>query len=273
MNIPVGLMDASWGASCAEVWTPEYVFDEHPQLLESHKLIQPNPWVPIERSTLYNAMIAPWTDFKIAGVLWYQGESNTANAENYTELFTKMITSWRTEWNTDFPFYFAQIAPYNYGRPFEGAVVRDQQRKSLALKKTGMVVTSDICTVDDIHPQNKKDVGMRLANIALKEYYQVLDDEVHSPLYRNIEIKNKEVHLYFDHADGLHFKNQNKSFFEVAGADGVYHPAKAKIKDTTVVLKSKGVDVPVSVRFAWDNIAMPNLFNASQLPASTFKSN
>jgi len=169
LNIPVGLIDASWGASCAEVWTPEYVFDENPELLESHNLIQANPWVPSERSTLYNAMIAPLTDFKISGVLWYQGESNTANGENYKELFTKMISSWRTEWNTDFPFYYAQIAPYKYGRPFEGAVVRDQQRQSLSLKHTGMVVTSDICTVDDIHPQNKQDVGLRLANIALKE--------------------------------------------------------------------------------------------------------
>ena len=169
LNIPVGLIDASWGASCAEVWTPEYVFDENPELLESHNLIQANPWVPSERSTLYNAMIAPLTDFKISGVLWYQGESNTANGVNYKELFTKMISSWRTEWNTDFPFYYAQIAPYKYGRPFEGAVVRDQQRQSLSLKHTGMVVTSDICTVDDIHPQNKQDVGLRLANIALKE--------------------------------------------------------------------------------------------------------
>ena len=273
LNIPVGLIDASWGASCAEVWTPEYVFDENPELLESHNLIQANPWVPSERSTLYNAMIAPLTDFKISGVLWYQGESNTANGENYKELFTKMISSWRTEWNTDFPFYYAQIAPYKYGRPFEGAVVRDQQRQSLSLKHTGMVVTSDICTVDDIHPQNKQDVGLRLANIALKEYYKVLDTEVHGPLYKDIEIKNKELIVHFNHADGLYFKNKDESFFEVAGADGIYHPAKAKIKDTTVVLKAKEVDRPVSVRFAWDNIAMPNLFNAAQLPASTFKSN
>jgi len=273
MNIPVGLIDASWGASCAEVWTPEYVFDENPQLLESYKLIQPNPWVPIERSSLYNAMIAPLTDFKISGVLWYQGESNTANGENYKDLFTKMISSWRTEWNTDFPFYYAQIAPYTYGRPFEGAVVRDQQRQSLSLKHTGMVVTSDICTTDDIHPQNKQDVGLRLANLALKEHYNVLDAEVHGPLYKNMEIKNKELLVHFDHADGLYFKNKDESFFEVAAADGIYHPAKAKIKDTTVVLKAKEVDRPVSVRFAWDNIAMPNLFNAAQLPASTFKSN
>ncbi len=272
LNIPIGLIDASWGASCAEVWTPEYVFNENPKVLESYQLIQPNPWVPIERSTLYNAMIAPLTDFVISGVLWYQGESNTVNGENYTELFTKMIMSWRNKWNIDFPFYYVQIAPYKYGKPFEGAVVRDQQRKSLKLKHTGMVVTSDICTVDDIHPQNKQDVGLRLANVALKEHYKVLDAQVHGPLYKNIEIKNKELIVYFDHAEGLHFKDQNKSFFEVAGADGVYHLAKAKIRDTTVVLTAKEVNAPVSVRFSWDNIALPSLFNAANLPTSTFKS-
>jgi sialate O-acetylesterase len=273
MDIPIGLIDASWGASCAEVWTPEYVFDENPRLLESHTLIQPNPWAPIERSTLYNAMIAPLTDFSISGVLWYQGESNTANSENYTELFTKMITSWRTEWNTDFPFYYVQIAPYKYGRPFEGAVVRDQQRQSLALRNTGMVVTSDICTIDDIHPQNKQDVGLRLGNIALKEHFKVLDSEVNGPLYKRIEVQNKELRVYFDHAEGLYFKETNESFFEVAGKDGIYYPAKAKIKNNVVELKAKKVDAPISVRFAWDNIAIPNLFNAANLPASTFISN
>jgi sialate O-acetylesterase len=273
VNIPIGLIDSSWGASCAEVWTPEYVFDENQELSESHKLIQPNPWVPTERSTLYNAMIAPITNFNISGVLWYQGESNTENGENYTELFTEMITSWRKEWNTDFPFYYVQIAPYTYGKLFEGAVVRDQQRQSLALKNTGMVVTSDICTVDDIHPQNKQDVGRRLGNIALKEHFKVLDAEVYGPLYKNIEIKNQELIVYFDHADGLYLKDKSESFFEVAGADGLYHTAKAKIKNGAVVLRTKEVEAPISVRFAWDNIAIPNLFNAAQLPASTFKSN
>lgn len=272
MDIPIGLIDASWGASCAEVWTPEYVFNENKELLESYKLIKPNQWAPIERSTLYNAMIAPLTDFKISGVLWYQGESNTPNAERYKDLFTKMITAWRKEWNRDLPFYYVQIAPYNYGKAFEGVVVRDQQRQSLTLEHTGMVVTSDICTIDDIHPQNKQDVGIRLANIALKEYFKVLDSEVHSPLYKDIEINNKEVIVHFDHADGLYFQDKNKSLFEVAGADGIYFTAKAKIKNNTVVVAAKEVGEPVSVRFAWANTAISNVFNAAQLPVSSFKS-
>lgn len=272
LDIPIGLIDASWGASCAEVWTPIFVFDENPQLKESYKLIKPNQWVPVEQSTLYNAMIAPLTDFKISGILWYQGESNTANAESYKDLFTNMITAWRKEWNTDLPFYFVQIAPYNYGKAFEGVVVRDQQRQSLTLENTGMVVTSDICTIDDIHPQNKQDVGLRLANIALKAYFKVLKSEVHGPLYKGIEINNKEVIVNFTHAKGLYFKDKNNSLFEVAGEDGIYYTAKAKIKKDAVVLTAKEVVEPVSVRFAWGNTVISNVFNAAQLPASSFMS-
>lgn len=272
IDIPIGLIDASWGGSCAEVWTPEYVFNENQELLESYKLIKHNQWAPIERSTLYNAMIAPLTGFQISGVLWYQGEANTANAESYKDLFTKMITAWRKKWNTDLPFYYVQIAPYNYGKAFEGVVVRDQQRQSLTLEHTGMVVTSDICTIDDIHPQNKQDVGIRLANIALKEHFKVLDSEVYGPQYKDIEINKKEIIVHFDHANGLYFKDKNKSLFEVAGADGIYFTAKAKIKKNTVVVAAKEVGEPVSVRFAWANTAISNVFNAAQLPLSSFKS-
>lgn len=272
-NIPIGLIDASWGASCAEVWTPDYVFDEHPALLESYSAIKPNPWVTIERSTVYNAMIAPLINFKISGVLWYQGESNTANGERYEQLFSALVNAWRRDWKRDFPFYYVQIAPFAYGSPFEGAILRDQQRRVLRLKHTGMVVTSDICTVDDIHPRNKQDVGLRLANIALKEHFKVLKTEVYGPLYKHIEINNKKVTVYFDHADRLYFSDKTQSFFEIAGANGVYYTAKTKIKGDAVELTAREVSTPVSIRFAWDNTDIPNLFNAAGLPTSAFKSN
>ncbi len=271
-NVPIGLIDASWGASCAEVWTPDEVFKTRKDLFESAKKIRENKWVTTEPSSLFNAMIAPLSNFKIAGTLWYQGESNTANADKYQDLFTMMIRSWRSAWGYDFPFYYVQIAPYKYGTPKEGVVVRDQQRKALGLSNTGMAVTSDICTIDDIHPQNKQDVGLRLANIALKYHYKKERGEVNGPLFKEIKIEGKKVAVYFDHATGLYSKTKKLAQFEIAGADNVFYPAKAKIKDNHVLVSANEVPVPVHVRFAWRNTDLATLFNAANLPASSFSS-
>lgn len=270
LNVPIGVVDDSWGASCAEVWTPPYVFNENEKLKNAAKRIAENPWVTIEPSVLYNAMIAPLTPFKIAGTIWYQGESNTANAATYQELFTSMITSWRAKWGYDFPFYFVQIAPFEYGGPEVGALVRNEQRKTMNLRDTGMVVVSDICSTDNIHPQNKQDVGLRLANVALKEHYKSLDGEVYGPLYKEIKIVGRKVEVIFDHATGLTSKGEKVTYFEVAGVDGQFYPAKAKIVNDKILLGSKNVKEPKKVRYAWGNTALPNLFNGAGLPTSSF---
>ena len=181
-----------------------------------------------------------------------------------------MITSWRSAWGYDFPFYYVQIAPYNYGTPERGVLVRDQQRRALSTPNTGMVVVSDICTVDDIHPRNKHDVGLRLANLALRYTYGVGDSLVNGPLFKSITVVGKKVEVSFDHSEGLNFKGKQLTHFEVAGQDGIFHEAKAGIKDNKVILSAKEVPVPVQVRFAWSNTALPNLFNGAGLPASSF---
>ena len=270
MNVPLGMIDSSWGATCAEVWAPAQVFETHSELKEAAKKIEPNQWVTTKPSSLYNAMIAPITDFRIAGALWYQGESNTANAATYEKMFGTMIGSWREKWGYDFPFYFVQIAPYKYGSPEVGVMVRNQQRKTLALPQTGMVVVSDICTVEDIHPRNKQDVGLRLANMALKQHYKLFDGEVYGPTFKEIQIEGKKVTVLFDHGQGLWSKEKKMTQFEVAGSDGQFFPAKASIKDNMVVLSAKEVRVPTKVRFAWDNTDLATLFNAAGLPASSF---
>ncbi|TLF44443.1 sialate O-acetylesterase [Maribacter aurantiacus] len=270
MDVPIGLIDSSWGASCAEVWTPEEEFDKYPALQESYGLIKPNPWVPIEKSILYNAMIAPLTNFKISGTLWYQGESNTANAESYENTFGTLIQSWRNKWGYEFPFYFVQIAPYKYGREYEGGIVRDQQRRTLSLPNTGMAMTSDICTVDDIHPRNKKDVGIRLANIALKQQYDVLDTTVYGPLFDKAEAIGDKVMVHFLHNEGLTVKGKDLEHFEVLSSDGTWYPAKAKIKNGIVTVQAKEAKEPKMVRYAYRSTDVPNLFNSVGLPASTF---
>lgn len=270
MDVPIGLIDSSWGASCAEVWTPSEAFENNPALQQSYELIKPNPWVPIEKSILYNAMIAPLTNFKISGTLWYQGESNTANAETYKNTFGTLIESWRTQWGYDFPFYYVQIAPYKYGREYEGGIVRDQQRRTLSLPKTGMAMTSDIATIDDIHPRNKLDVGIRLGNIALKQHYNKIDQEVYGPLFKGAEVVKNKVEITFEHNEGLNSKGRNLEHFEVLASDGNWYPAKAKIKNGMVTVSSKEVKEPRKVRYAYKSTDIANLFNFVGLPASTF---
>ncbi|WP_430424987.1 sialate O-acetylesterase [Maribacter litoralis] len=273
LNIPIGLIDNAWGATSAEVWTPASVFEAHPQLAEAQKKVKPNKWVTTEKSVLYNGLVAPLTKFKIGGTIWYQGESNTANAESYQNLFTNMITSWRNEWNNDFPFYYVQIAPYKYDDEFAGGIVRDQQRRALSLKNTGMAMTSDICTIEDIHPLNKQDVGLRLANIALKDHFGVLQgQEVYGPLYQSSVVNGNQVEVHFSHADGLYNKGNKIALFELSNEKGEWFPAKAKLKNGTVIVRAKEVQKPTAVRYAWRSTDIATLFNNVGLPASTFKS-
>jgi sialate O-acetylesterase len=218
---------------------------------------------------LYNAMIAPLVPFRIAGALWYQGEGNTVNSYAYKELLSSLITGWRKAWNNEFPFYFAQIAPYKYGDNFVGVEVRDEQRQVLELENTGMVILSDIGDTLDIHPKNKKDAGLRFANMALNRHYKAIDVEDSGPLFQSVSYGNKKAVVIFSHAKGLHAEGKITGF-EIAGADKIYYPAKATIKNEQVIVESEKVNNPVSVRFAWRNTATPNLLNGANLPASSF---
>ena len=167
-NVPIGLISSSWGGTPAEIWTPEEIIQKDAVLLESAKTRKEESYGPNQPGRAFNAMIYPLVGFKMAGVLWYQGESNVGSPV-YDKTFSALITSWRKLWNYEFPFYYVQIAPYQYGENhFGGAEIRNAQRKVLQeIPNTGMALTSDISTVDDIHPKDKKSVGVRLANLAL----------------------------------------------------------------------------------------------------------
>jgi sialate O-acetylesterase len=271
LDVPIGIVNSSWGGTPAEAWMPEDVFNKDFFLKEASALQKPVPWGPVENSRIYNSMIAPLVPFRIAGVLWYQGEANTINYYAYKELLSALIESWRNKWDSDFPFYFAQIAPYKYGNPFEGVEVREEQRKALEVPNTGMVVLSDVGDTLDIHPKNKQDVGLRFANLALNRYYKAIKVEDSGPLYREMVIEKNKAIISFDHAEGLHTTSKEITCFEIAGADNVFYPAEAKINGEQVIVQSKKVKEPVNVRFAWRNTATPNLFNGASLPASCFK--
>jgi sialate O-acetylesterase len=249
------------------------VIEGNPELAEAALKIGPMPWCPEKPGQTYYSMIAPLIPFPMAGVIWYQGETNTANPHTYTDLFSALINSWRDEWKRQFPFYYVQIAPYRYDEPEVGVLVREAQRKALSVNNTGMVVISDIGNIDDIHPRNKEDVGIRLANLALSGTYGREDLPGSGPLYTKMEVEGSGIRVFFDHAgNGLVAHGKMLSLFEISGADGEFVPARAKIDGNTVMVSSREVKEPVAVRFAWSNTAEPNLFNTDGLPASSFNS-
>nr|WP_314895979.1 sialate O-acetylesterase [uncultured Flavobacterium sp.] len=272
-NVPIGLIGSNWGGTPAEIWMPEEVIQKDAVLLESAKTRKEESYGPNQPGRAFNAMIYPLVGFKIAGVIWYQGESNVGSSV-YDKTFSALITSWRKLWNYDFPFYYVQIAPYKYGENhFGGAEIRNAQRKVLQeVPNTGMAMTSDISPIDDIHPKDKKSVGTRLANLALANTYKTNSDVVNGPLYKAIKTDKNKVVVAFDNADGLHFTTKKSNQFEIAGTDNVFYVAEAVIKKNTVILKSDKVAHPVKVRFAWTNTAQSELFNKANLPASSFVS-
>ncbi|MBP6182410.1 sialate O-acetylesterase [Flavobacterium sp.] len=270
-NVPIGLIGSNWGGTPAEIWTPEEVIQKDTVLLENSKTRKEERYGPNQPGRAFNAMIYPLTRFKIAGVIWYQGESNVGSTV-YDKTFSALITSWRVLWNYEFPFYYVQIAPYKYGENhFGGVEIRNAQRKVLQeISNTGMAITSDISPIDDIHPKDKKSVGIRLANLALVNTYKTNSDVVNGPLYKGITIDKNKVVVSFDYAEGLHFTAKKSNQFEIAGADNVFYEAEAVIKKSTVILKTDKVLQPKKVRFAWKNTAQSDLFNKVNLPASSF---
>ena len=224
-------------------------------------------------TSLYNGMIAPLVPLRIKGAIWYQGESNASRAYQYRTIFPAMIKDWRKNFgHGDFPFYFVQIAPYNYaaGRPSEE--LREAQFLTmLNTKKTGMAVTMDIGNINNIHPRNKQDVGKRLALWALAKDYGQKKLLYSGPVYKSYKVQGNKIRLYFDHAKGLKSVNGDLKEFTIAGADNNFVPATAVIDGKTIVVSSDAVTDPVTVRFAWSNTALPNLFNNADLPASSFR--
>ena len=228
-------------------------------------------------SILYNTMIKPLVPYTLKGFLWYQGESNVNNYYQYKNLFTGMISDWREKWKQDLPFYFVQIAPFIYSDIANGCgtclshELRDAQRKSLDLIKTGMVVTSDIAEKNDIHPANKQDVGKRLARLALSNDYEKTEFLSSGPLYVDQKKFKSYIDLYFDHkGTGLMAKGKLKDF-EIASEDQNFHPAYATIIEDKVRVSSKKVVNPKFVRYGWKNYFEASLFNKEGLPVSSFR--
>jgi len=231
-------------------------------------------------SLLYNAMVNPLIPYAFQGVLWYQGEANVWRASQYKKAFPLLINDWRTKWNQgNFPFYFVQLSTFD---EFKGnskvgsrwAELREAQSETLKVPNTGMAVTTDIGNAKDIHPTNKQDIGLRLSAIALNNVYgkkQVCS----GPTFKSQEIKGNQIILSFnDVGSGLSTSDssENVKGFEIAGADKVFHSAKAIIKNNTIIVSCESVPNPVAVHYGWaDDDTEINLFNKEKFPASPFR--
>jgi sialate O-acetylesterase len=274
LNVPIGLINASWGGTPAETWTPEEKVWGDDELKKAAAAIKESQWWPKTPGLAYNAMISPLANFSIAGAIWYQGESNTGTAATYKKLFTTMIDAWRKAWHKEFPFYYVQIAPYTYGDKNIGALLREQQTMTLSFPNTGMVVITDLVdNVKDIHPINKRDVGIRLANIALAETYKQNIPVYKSPMFSRMEVNKDKAIVYFDNAPNGFMTNDNKKAteFYIAGEDKNFLPADVKIEKNRIIVSNKQIKTPVAVRFSFSNTAMSNLFSKEALPVAPFR--
>ena len=256
-DVPVGLINSSWGGSPIEPWT----------VTKSGS------------GKMYNGMIAPIIDFRVTGTIWYQGETNVMqkNGLAYTGKMKALIEGWRRVFdNESMPFYFVQIAPWNNGRYAYGQLpaLWEAQCATLKMPNTGMAVTTDIVhNLGDIHPSNKHDVGDRLARWALAKHYGKKGVTYSGPLYKAMKVDGGKIHLAFAHAgSGLKSRDGNAlSEFKIAGADGKFVDATAEIVGNHVVVRADSVAAPTQVRFAWHRAAQPNLCNREGLPASPFQ--
>ncbi|AUC21502.1 hypothetical protein BTO15_05010 [Polaribacter sejongensis] len=266
LKIPVGLIQSAWGGTKVEPWTPIEGVEKAALENGGQKRF----------SNLYNGMISPIINYKIKGAIWYQGESNVSNWKEYKTLFPNMITSWRAQWNIgDFPFYFVQIAPYNYPDKYGVAQIVEAQLEALELPNTGVAGTQDIGAIYDIHPPEKKEVGRRLSLVSLHKTYGKNDVIYSGPTLKSYKTEGQKLVLNFEtlgsklHSVGAAMGKI--SAFYISGENKTFHKANVKQEGNKMILSSPKVSKPVAVRYNWSNNANGTLYNKEGLPALPFR--
>ncbi|MBB5061941.1 sialate O-acetylesterase [Granulicella mallensis] len=319
-HVPIGLIDSTWGGTPIESWMsldalssdaslmPAFAFrarfaDEQSRLAQveaaekredeaaaqAHQPKPKHPWHPAEGSwlpaALYNGMIAPLTPYSIKGFLWYQGETNSApeRAPLYARLFPVMIADWRAQWRQgNLPFLYVQISSFHSDGENWG-IIRDAQRRTLAVANTAMAVSIDVGETNNVHPADKQSVAARLALAAHGMVYHDGSSNYAGPLFRQATTEDGGMRVWFDNAagglrvgrpshSGSSSSTSFESAFELAGDDRKFSPAHAVVEGETVLVTSSAVRNPRYVRYAWDNESMGGLYNQDGLPASTFTS-
>ncbi|HZZ42761.1 MAG TPA: sialate O-acetylesterase [Tepidisphaeraceae bacterium] len=307
-HVPVGLVGTYWGGTVCEAWTPDEdlkdaqwkpLWDRDKKQVEEYTTVHAKyeedlkAWKakpeaergkkpvdgrgennPNRPGVLWNGMVAPLVPMSISGAIWYQGEANTARAEQYRSIFPNMIEGWRDEFKQKAPFFFVQLA--NYGSRIDSAAgspwaeLREAQAMTLKLPKTGMAVTIDIGNPANIHPTDKETVGKRLAKAAEAVAYG-RDVAYEGPTYKSMKVDGNKAIVKFAHAKGLMTKGGEVKGFMIAGEDKKFVPAEAKLDGETVIVTAASVEKPVAVRYAWADAPESSLYNAADLPGVPFR--
>jgi sialate O-acetylesterase len=307
-HVPIGIIDSTWGGTPAEAWisldglsadaslmpvfaTWSHITDEHKDIpatvsreraedataKQAGQPLPKHPWHPNLDSWapagLFNGMIAPATPLSIKGVIWYQGETNSAldRANQYYRIFPALISDWRKQWQQgDFPFLYVQISSFT-STPYEDwGIIRDAQRRTLRLANTAMAVSIDVGEPNNVHPADKQTVAARLAlGARALAYGETL--EYSGPLFRQATPDGAAMRIWFDHTAGQ-LTLKSPAGFELAGEDHHFAPATAQVDKDTIIVASPTIEHPRYVRYAWENAPPATLFNRAGLPASTFTS-
>lgn len=306
LDVPVGIVTLTYGASTAQSWIRREAIAADPRLKPSLDAFdakvksytppteaelkewqiaadkaktagkrpprrpKPDPVQDQHNPTvMFNGMIAPFVGYAIRGVIWYQGESITAPRDLFPRWNETLITDWRKLWGRSLPFYFCQLAAHD--NQSNSPQVRAWQAEALRLPNTGMAVTIDVGDAKNVHPKNKAPVGERLCRIALANVYG-RPVEFSGPVFESMTAGAGTLRLKFSHVDkGLVAKDGPLQTFEIAGADGKFLPATAKIDGDSVIVQNGAVAMPVAARYAWSNYpAGCNLTNSAGLPAAPF---
>ena len=277
LNVPVGIINCSWGGSTVEGWLPKDILLNYSDIDLSlagndekiHPMLQP--------MIMYNGMLKPASKYTVRGFLWYQGESNVGHPD-YAKRLATMVEHWRGLWGQGkLPFYLVEIAPYEYGKGDQAAYLREEQYKaSRLIPNSGIISTNDL--VQDyekrqIHPKEKQKIGERLCYMALNKTYGYTTIACEGPLYDHMEIDKNKIILFFKNAEDGFNRDNGIIGFEIAGKDMRFHKANATIdaNKKTVIISAPGVKAPIAVRYGFRNFQIGNLQNVQGLPMLPFR--
>lgn len=289
LNVPIGLINISWGGcriesmtapeSFAAVSVTQGVADEVAKQIADLKskkdadLRKDKQRLP---NVLFNAMVHPLTPFAVRGMLWYQGEDNHSESMRYAEKLKALAYAWRQAFcKEDLPIFIVQLPPWQYGNEDPVRIPKfweAQQYFAEHDRNAGFIVATDCGDPADIHPKDKAPLAARLANLVLFKEYGLGDDSVLAPVFRQARRVNGAVEVEFDHANGLKTRDgKGVSHLMLAGADGKFHPATGEIRSDRLIVRSPEVPEPEQIRFGWDKLANPNLVNRAGVPAAPFE--